>query len=62
MSHRDTLTTHEGHLVSAHVGPVHLDRTDRGVELTLVAAVTPTATLTPEQARRLARALSSTAD
>lgn len=59
MSHRDTLTTHDGHLVTAHVGGIHLDRTERGVELTLVAAVNPTTLLTPEQARRLAHALST---
>lgn len=55
----DTLTTHAGELIAAHVGPVHLDRTDRGIEVTLVGAVTPTTTLTVEQARRLARALST---
>lgn len=53
----DTLTTHAGELVSAHIGPIHLDRTERGLEMTIVAAVTPHAVLTPEQARRLGTAL-----
>ena len=53
----DTLTTRNGELVSAHIGPVHLDRTARGVEMTLVGAVTPSATLTDEQAKRLRTAL-----
>jgi hypothetical protein len=49
----DTLTTHHGELVTAHVGPIHLDRTEHGVEVTLVGAITPTALLTPAQVRRL---------
>jgi hypothetical protein len=53
----DTLTTHDGELVTAHVGPIHLDRTDRGVEVTLVGAVNPTALLTPAQVRRLHQVL-----
>lgn len=56
----DTLTTHQGELVSAHIGPVHLDRTsDGGVQVTLVGAVNPTAPLTPTQVRRLTHALST---
>lgn len=55
----DTYTTHHGELVTAHVGPIHLDRTDRGVEVTLVGAVTPSTIITPRQARALAQALST---
>ena len=53
----DTVTTHKGALVAAHIGPVHLDRTPAGVQVTLVGAVNPTAHLTSEQARHLSQAL-----
>lgn len=53
----DTVTTQNGVLVSAHIGPVHLDRTPKGVQVTLVAAVNPTAHLNPEQVRHLSQAL-----
>jgi len=53
----DTLTTRNGELVSAHIGPLHLDRTSQGVEMTLVGAVNPSAVLTDEQVRRLRQVL-----
>jgi hypothetical protein len=58
----DSLVTHHGGLVAAHVGPVHIERTERGVEVTLVGAVNPTATLSPAEARRLAIALGTAHD
>ena len=55
----DSLTTANGKLVQAHVGNVHVEQTSRGVEVTLVGAVTPTTQLTPAQARRLGHVLST---
>lgn len=57
----DSITTAAGRFVQAHVGPVHLGTSDRGVEMTL-ATVTPHATLTREQARNLGTALIASAE
>jgi hypothetical protein len=56
----DSLTTTNGKLVQGHVGNVHVERTDAGVELTLVGSVNPTTRLTADQARRLGHVLSTT--
>lgn len=54
----DSMTTRDGKFVQAHVGNVHVSRAaDGGVDMTLVAAVTPNASLTPAQVRRLANVL-----
>lgn len=55
----DTLTTHKGELVTAHIGPIHLDNTPDGVEVTLVGSVSPTAKITKHQAAALAQALNT---
>lgn len=53
----DSMVTKDGQFVQAHVGPVHLERSAAGVDLSLVAAVTPNASLTRAQARSLSIAL-----
>ena len=56
----DSLTTTNGKLVQAHVGNIHVERTERGVEFAIVGSVTPTTRLTAAQARRLGHVLSTT--
>ena len=54
----DSMTTRDGKFVQAHVGNVHVERSaDGGLDMSLVAAVTPNASLTRVQVRRLANVL-----
>lgn len=57
----DSITTAGGQFIHAHVGPVHVGKSNRGVELTL-ATVTPHTTLTRDQARNLGTALIASAE
>lgn len=57
----DSITTARGQFVQAHVGPAHVERSANGVELTL-RTVTPSATLTRDQARNLGTALIASAE
>jgi hypothetical protein len=58
----DNLITHHGELVAGHVGPFHVERTPSGVQVTLVGAVNPTATISPAEARRLGMVLATAHD
>jgi hypothetical protein len=54
----DSMVTRDGKFVAAHVGNVHLSRSaDGGLDVSLVAAVTPNASLTRDQVRRLSHVL-----
>jgi hypothetical protein len=57
----DSITRSQGQFVQAHVGPAHVEKSARGIEVTL-ATVTPHATLTREQARNLGTALIASAE
>ena len=58
----DSMITAGGKFVQGHVGGVHVEASQRGVEVTLTAAINPHTTLTRTQARNLARVLTAASE